>query len=187
MNIKKISDEALVLHVQESGGEGFDEIIDRYQIKIFHYVNRMIRDEDLADDITQNTFISSYENINSFDTTRKFSSWLYRIAHNKTVNEIRSRKKIISLDDTPEISSEEDAEELEMKLDRKLAREILEKNLGGIAVKYQEPLILKYFEDKSYEEISDILKIPTSTVGIRLKRGLEKLKTNIKLNIEDYL
>ncbi|MBW6432015.1 sigma-70 family RNA polymerase sigma factor [Patescibacteria group bacterium] len=187
MNIKKISDEDLVFFVQESGGNGFEEIIDRYQLKIFHYINRMIRDEDLADDIAQNTFISAYENINSFDTTRKFSSWIYRIAHNKTVNEIRSRKKVLSLEDAPEISSSDDVEKLEKKLDGKRAREILEENLGRVSIKYQEPLILRYFEDKTYEEISDILKIPTSTVGIRLKRGLEKLKSNIKLNLEDYL
>lgn len=183
----EISDEDLVKLVQDSGGNGFEEILERYQEKIFTYVNRLLKDGDMADDVAQNTFISAYENINSFDTNKKFSSWIYRIAHNKAINEIRSRKKTQALDENIEALSKEDAKNIQEKIDRYTARKILEINLKTLPIKYQEPIILKYFEEKSYEEISDILKIPTSTAGVRLRRGLNRLRKTINFKIEDYL
>ena len=187
MEFKKLSDEALVSYIQENNGKGYEEIIDRYQNPLFRYVSRLLKDADQVEDVIQDTFISTYENINGFDTKRKFSSWIYRIAHNKAINEIRKQKKNVSLEDAPEIEDRESKGSIEKEITEKEARALLEKNIQTLPLKYQEVIILRYLEDKSYEEISDILKIPTSTVGVRIKRGLDKLKTTININIEDYL
>lgn len=187
MDIRKLSDEKLVLFVQRNSGEGFDEVIDRYQKKLFGYVIRILKDEDQAEDVVQETFIAAYRNINGFDTKRKFSSWIYRIAHNKAINEIRKNRKNVSLEDAPEIADNEGKEKIEAELDKGQVRELLERHIDVLPLKYKEIIILRFFEDKSYEEISDILKIPISTAGVRIKRGLERLKTNVDINIEDYL
>lgn len=187
MDFKKLSDEAVVSYAQEHSGVGFEELIDRYQNQLFGYTIRLIRDKDLAEDAVQDTFISAYQNIQSFDTSRKFSSWIYRIAHNKAINEIRRHKKQISLEDAPEIESKENVKEIEGQLGKKQAREILEANINKLNIKYRGIIILRYLEEKSYDEISDILKIPTSTVGVRIRRGLEKLRQSININLEDYL
>ncbi|MDD3678979.1 MAG: RNA polymerase sigma factor [Patescibacteria group bacterium] len=187
MKTENSSDELLVLFVQKNSGKGFEYLVDRYQEKIFNYAKRIVSDPDLAEDITQESFIAAYSNINSFDPKRKFSSWLYRIAHNKAINEIRKRKKIIFLDEKIPIESDENSKKITNEIDRKKAKILLEKKLDIIPIKYKETLTLRYFENLSYEEISDILKIPVSTVGIRIKRGLEKLKKITNISPEDYL
>lgn len=187
MDYRKLSDEALVSYVQNNEGQGYEEIINRYQSPLLRYAIRLLGDQEAAEDVVQDTFISTYENINSFDVNRKFSSWIYRIGHNKSINEIRKNKKNIALEEAPEITSEDNKEKIEGKISKEEAQKILGENIGNLTLKYKEVIILRYIEDKSYEEISDILKIPTSTVGVRIKRGLDKLKTRININIKDYL
>ena len=187
MKYEKFSDEELVLYIVQNRGKGFEAIIDRYQAKLLRYVNTMCKDPESAEDIIQETFISAYQNINSFDIKRKFSSWIYRIAHNKAINEIRKNKNKISIDDIAEVASPKDSGVLSKELDQKQAREMLEKIIDTLSERYRGPLILRFFEEKTYEEISDILQLPVSTVGVRIKRGTAKIKTLSNLRIEDYL
>ncbi|MDD3480715.1 MAG: sigma-70 family RNA polymerase sigma factor [Patescibacteria group bacterium] len=187
MDYHKYSDEELILYIQNNFGDGFSEVIDRYEKKLLGYITRILKDEDLSEDVLQETFIAAYENINGFDPKRKFSSWIYRIAHNKAINEIRKGKNKVSIDDAPEIASSEGREKIEAELGKKEVKKVLEKEIETLPLKYKEIVILRFFEEKSYEEISDILKIPISTVGVRIRRGLAKLKSNININPEDYL
>lgn len=187
MNFDKLSDEALALHIQKNNGVGIEELIERYQKPLLRYALRLTSDDDLAEDAVQNTFISAYQNINSYDARRLFSPWIYRIAHNKTINEVRSRKPQTSLDEALEIADPKSAITMNEKLDGKALKAVLEQLVGRLDLKFREPLILRYFEEKSYEGISDILKIPKNTVGVRIKRGLEKLKIKIDDKYKDYL
>lgn len=185
MKLNELSDEELALYMQNHNGEGIEEVINRYQAPLFRYILRLARDEELAEDILQNTFISVYQNINSFDSRRKFSSWIYRISHNKAINEIRSYKNKISLEEVSEVV-ESQSIDINEELDKKRLREYLEKTIKSLPLNYQEVLILRFFEDKSYEEISEILRLPINTVGVRIKRGLEKLRLKVNLKKEDY-
>lgn len=187
MEYEKLPDEELVLYVQRNEGKGFETIIDRYQTKLLRYVKTMCKDPESAEDIVQETFISAYQNINSFDVRRKFSSWIYRIAHNKAINEIRKNKNKISIDEIAEVASPHDSGVLSNKIDQKQAREVLEKIIDTLSERYRGPLILRFFEEKTYEEISDILQLTVSTVGVRIKRGTAKIKTLSNLKLEDYL
>jgi RNA polymerase sigma-70 factor (ECF subfamily) len=187
MKFDKISDEALALHIQENSGEGIEELIERYQEPLLRYAQRLINDPEASEDAIQNTFVSAYQNINSYNPRRPFSSWIYRIAHNKAINEVRNSKPKVSLEEATEIPDPEDAETLAGKLDDKALRKLLEKHLESLPVKYREPLILRYFEEQSYDEISDILRIPKNTVGVRIRRGLEKLKIKVDINAKEYL
>ncbi len=175
IDYKDTSDSDLVKKIVAGDHDLFENIMERYEAKIFRYVRSLIKDENKSADIVQETFIKSYVNLNSFNPELKFSSWLYRIAHNETINEIKKYKKEISLPDDFDIESGEDIEE---NLITKELGEHVTGCLTRLPVIYSEPLILFYLNEKSYEEISDILRIPMGTVAIRISRA-KKLMKNI--------
>lgn len=165
--------------VQEGQKELFGILIDRYEEKLKRYGWRFLNMKEDVEDIVQNVFIKAFKNIRSYNTKKKFSPWIYRIAHNEFVNKIesKSRSPLRFFDpDTilPHLVSEE--EKSTDKYTKKELFKAMENCLDDLKPKYREPIYLYYFEDLSYEEISDIIKIPTATVGTRLKRAKEQLK-----------
>lgn len=172
MNLEKLTDEELVKEIKKDKNV-YEEIVDRYQAKLSRYINYLIHDEDASDDVLQNTFIKAYINLNGFDTNKKFSSWIYRIAHNESMNIIKKNKKEIRIDDNFDISDNSNIEE---EFDKKEIVKMVGVCIKKLPQKYSEVLILFYVDDKSYEEISDILRIPVGTVGVRIKRGKEMMK-----------
>jgi RNA polymerase sigma-70 factor (ECF subfamily) len=170
----EVTDELLATRVQEGQEEPFATLIERYQAKLLRYARKFLLDPDDAEDIVQDIFIKAYQNIQSFDVTRRFSPWIYRIAHNEFVNEIKkryARRTVFVFDmDTlfPHLTAPDTADSAAM--DRDL-RETLEKHLDSIDPKYREPLVLYYLEGMNYKEISEIMQIPVSTVGVRLARA----------------
>jgi RNA polymerase sigma-70 factor (ECF subfamily) len=123
-----------------------------------------------AEDILQDAFIKVWKNLNGFDTDLKLSSWLYRIVHNETISHWRKDKwannnPFLELD---ERILDQLADDLGISED--CCPEIKEK-IQLLSEKYREVLVLKYFEDMSYEDISDILKLPEGTVATRIKRA----------------
>ena len=173
------SDEAIAKKVQNGDGEAYGALIERYQDKLTRYARKFLFDADDAKDIVQDVFIKAYENIQSFETTRRFSPWIYRIAHNEFVNALKKRKsQHIAFDfdvDTlfPNLAAPEETDSAALERDM---RATVEKYLEKLDVKYREPLILYYLEEMGYKEISDILQIPTSTVGVRLARANKSQK-----------
>ncbi len=171
------TDEQIVAKVQKGDSESFAELVARYEDKLLRYGRKFMRDED-AVDIVQEVFIKAYENIQSFDASRRFSPWIYRIAHNEFVNAIKkeSRGPVwgIDIDEVfPHLAAPESAEDRALARD---SREMLERYLRELDPKYREPLVLYYFEEMSYKDIADVLRIPISTVGVRIARGKTALK-----------
>jgi len=176
MTISSLTDEQLVSTIRESNKELYSEIIRRYQNKLVHYLRKFFRDQYELEDVLQEVFIKTYRNLYAFDTEKKFSSWIYRIAHNEAINHIKkNRRSSISLDDQ-EWELVDDSMNIKDKIDLNIAKEKIEKALIKIKIKYREALILYFFEQKSYDEISDILQIPKSTVGTLIMRGKNMLK-----------
>lgn len=175
-----LTDEQLIIAVREVDKEMYGEIIRRYQSKIGHYLRKFIRNNDALDDVLQDVFIKAYRNLYDFNPDRKFSPWLYRIAHNEALNALKKYKKEkFSLDETEwEIADEKI--NLKDSLDGKFLKEDIEKGLVQMKDVYREVLILYFFEQKTYEEISDIMRIPRNTVGVLLMRGKEFLKQHLK-------
>ena len=184
MDIKALSDEQLIKIIREKDQELYKEIIIRYKEKLHNYLFRFSSSHDEIEDILQNVFIKTFKNLYGFKVEKKFSSWIYRIAHNEAINYIKkySREKY-GLDDTIKNIVDEN-EYLDDGMDRKLLRKEMEKYLKKLKIKYREPLYLFYFEEKSYEEISDILRIPINTVGTLISRGKKLLRIYIKSNIK---
>lgn len=175
----QLTDTQIIEKVRNGETELFGELVSRYQNKIFAYVYKIVNHKEEAEDIVQETFIKVYKNLNSFDADRKFSSWLYRISHNETINYLKKHKRVTML-----YYEEGDYLFNSLKYEKDLIKELiikeddqqLKKALGKLPLKYKDVIILKYLEDRSYEEIAQILNKPINTVGTLINRAKKQLK-----------
>ena len=178
----QLTDNQLAEVIRTKDQELFAEIIRRYQQKLFYYVNRLINNPDEAEDIVQDVFLKVYKNLNGYDSRLKFSSWIYRIAHNEAVNWLRKntkyKKESIEQSEYLENTLSDDTDIAE-KLDLKVSLEKANRAINQLPEKYKEVMILKFVEEKSYEEISDILRKPINTIGVLINRGRKLLKDSI--------
>lgn len=176
------SDEELIVRIVKGDKELYGELIDRYEAKLTRYMRRFTQQEDDITDILQVVFIKAYTHLASFDISRPFNSWIYRIAHNESVTYLKKRgnEKVSFIDFDIFLPHPFAKEESDSHALRREMKEVLDSSLQSISPKYREILVLYYYEDLSYQEISDILQIPIATVGVRIKRGkdaLEKILT----------
>ena len=164
----------------------FGHIVSRYEEKLGRYIQRLgIRNAEDQEDVLQEIFIKVYKNLNGFDTSLSFSSWIYRVAHNEAISWYRktnARPEGHLVDAAEEIfpliaTKEDGAETL---FDKDLNAEVLNKALNELEERYRSPLVLRFFEHKEYEEISDILKIPIGSVGTLIHRGKNQLRQIIE-------
>ncbi len=165
--------------------ECFSYLVRRYQDKIYRYIKRISSfSDDLVGDIIQNTFIKTYINLNSFDTRMQFSSWLYRIAHNETISFLRKNKKHIEATLFPDDSMELFLSDIHIENTKHGSemQELLWKAINQLKQKYRDIIILKYFEHKSYDEISDIIQKPPGTVATWLSRAKGDIKKFLVLH-----
>lgn len=180
--ISKTDEELIALALENQ--DYFVCIMERYEKKLISYIIRIsgYSKED-AEDILQEVFIKIYVNLNSFDDNLKFSSWVYRITHNEVINNYRKKKA------RPQCAMDLDDEFLnnlasDMKTDGHIDMQYLKDNVRRVIEKmepkYREVLVLRFWEDKDYSEISDILKKPMGTVATLLSRA----KTNFQKELE---
>ncbi len=176
--MEDITDEIVARRVQQDDIDAFALLMERYEKKITRYGRKFLSHPDDIRDIVQEIFTKAYVNIKSFDAQRKFSPWIYRIAHNEFVNALKKRKsQKMSFIDFDLIFPHPAAKETaDSDVDRIDLRRLLDGYIGKLPMKYREPLVLYYFEEMNYREIADILRLPVSTVGIRLQRGKALLK-----------
>lgn len=182
-DLARYSDEEVVALVLEHK-RFFAELVRRYEAKLARYIRRLaaLGPEDV-EDLLQEIFLKVYQNLNNFDRDLRFSSWIYRIAHNETMEYFRKRKVAAHghlTDDSDEVAallaSELDLmRQLEANDDaHKLVQAVAEQS-----AEYRDVLILRYFEHKSYDEISDILTLPPGTVATRLNRAKERVRRTL--------
>jgi len=169
-----VTDEEIIKLVVAGEIDKYGEIIERYQKRLAGFINKMIGRQPEVDDLVEETLIAVYQNLAGFEGDKKFSSWILRIAHNKTVDFIKKKKPIYMGEDWEEIVTfDKLLEDTEIENEnKKMVAEALEE----LEVKYREVLVLFYFEDKSYEEISDILHITKSNVGVIISRAKKQFR-----------
>ncbi len=170
-----ITDEELIPIITSGDNDVFRFIIERYETKLHRYIIYLIHDQTIANDVVQETFIKAYQNLRSFNSRYKFSSWIYRIAHNEAMNAIKRNRKLTHVDIDTLPDTEYNAQLGEI-IDAKLLKRHVQECLQEIDPKYREVVHLIYFEKMKYDEVSDILHIPASTVGVWLSRAKAKLK-----------
>ncbi len=173
-----ITDEELARAVQGGDKDAFGTLVERYEEKLLRYGRKFLPTPEDIEDIVQDVFMSTYQNIRSFDASQKFSSWVYRIAHNAFVNALKkhSRNPLVLVDFDTLVSHPVYEDPAGAEREQREMKAMVEKGLGELPDKYREVLLLYYLEEIPYKEIADILEVPVSTVGIRLKRGKEALK-----------
>lgn len=167
-DLKKLTDEQVAEYVRTQDQEAYLEIVLRYQDKLLRYANTLSRDDSKSADIVQNTLIKAFVNLNSFNPDKKFSTWIFRIAHNEAIDELRKNKRELPMLEDMDFDSGEDLQE---DFSQKETKERVKKCLAQMPLIYSEPLELFFLEEKSYEEISDILRLPIGTVGTRINRA----------------
>lgn len=166
--------------------DDFVLIVNRYKNKLYNYIRRITNiDAEEAEDILQEVFIKVYLNLNDFDMDFKFSSWIYRIAHNQVISHYRKTKArpqgyMIELEENAMNNMASDLD-IVMETDKVILKTNIQKILNNIDKKYREVLILKFFEEKSYSEISDIIKRPMGTVASLINKAKQELKEELKL------
>ncbi len=173
------SDEEIARKVQSGQIEVFAALVERYEQKMKRYARKFLFGYEDIEDLVQKVFLKAYINIQSFDASKKFSSWLYRIAHNEFINEIKKKgREPVSFFDFdiffPHHRSRDNADR---NLNKEEIREVIDNCLEKLKPKYREPIVLHYLEELSYKEIADVLRIPVSTVGVRLQRGKQIMKS----------
>lgn len=171
--------------------EAFALLIERYEVKLLRYCERLgVGVLEDREDILQNAFVKAYRNLNSFDPTLTFSSWMYRITHNEVMSFFRFKHA------RPQVVLNEESERLITELcdidadasalaELRLSREQLGKAFAKLESSYRDALILRFFEDRSYAEMSDILEVPIGTVSTllyRAKRALRKVLPELPIS-----
>jgi len=190
-----LPDEELVRRSLENR-ELFYYLIKRYELRLLKYIKRITNvTHEEAEDLLQEIFIKVYRHLNGFDQKLKFSSWVYRIAHNEVINFAKKKKSGAAFT----CLNDEDAEETGLE---NLAgkddvhgnyvfmesRERVWRALMELPIKYREVLVLKFFENKSYREMSDILRKPEGTVATLVNRAKKKFgKIARKYQLEGIL
>lgn len=178
------TDEEIVQSIRSGDTESFGVLIGRYEVKLKRYARKFLRQNEDIDDVIQEVFIKSYVNIKSFDVGKKFSPWLYRIAHNEFINLLKKRgeSQLFFFDPDILFPHPVSPEKTDKIAENEEIKGILDEKLNGLPAKYREPVVLYYFEDMDYKEISEIMHMPISTVGVRLNRAKEILKSIIGKN-----
>lgn len=183
-NTKNQMDVVLVQRTLQSRDE-FGRIIEKYKEPLTRYIHRLARPgADELNMLIQDVFIKIYENLNDFDQKLSFSSWIYRIAHNEAIDFHRKKKRYGGSLDGP--AGDDDRQTLAETLmadgdfvadiDRQYVREHIMEVLDDLDPKYKSVLVLKFLEDKNYDEISDILKKPPGTVATLIHRAKREFR-----------
>lgn len=178
------SDQEIIAYVKENK-ECYRLLIDRYEEKLRRYVRRISgASTESIEDIVQDVFMKVYINLNSYDVDQSFSSWIYRIAHNETINFWRKNKKkndlVVSLESESALGNLRDGRDVEAEVFGRLNGGLVREALEGVNGKYRDAITMNHLEEASYREISEKLEVPIGTVGTLISRGRKMLREHLE-------
>lgn len=181
--VQKNDNELVKLTLQNQ--DYFLHIVNRYEAKLLRFILRISNvSVDEAKDLLQEVFIKTYQNLNGYDPSLKFSSWIYRITRNHVISHYRKNKNkqtLVSSDVNDELLNNLISDfDIVKVVDQQILSQKILKILNKLDDKYKEVIVLKYFEEKSYNEISDIIKKPQGTVATYLNRAKIQFKEIFK-------
>ena len=183
-----VSDQQVVVFAQEGREDAYRELIKRYERPVFSLIYRMVRDKETAEDLAQETFIKVLNNIDRYRPEFKFSSWLFKIANNITIDHLRRRQvDTVSIEGAPDaVTAESDrAQEVHVhngggapieEMEARGGGEGIEKAIARLRPEYRACIILRHVEDYSYDEIAEIVKLPLGTVKTYIHRARQELR-----------
>lgn len=168
-----VTDLELVEKVKSGDRRSFSELVKRHQRSVLRLSLRFVKDMDTAEDVTQEAFIKAYEKLNSFEGRASFKSWLFQIAVNTARNKLRESKR-----DTVDIDDVQLAvrAEAETTLVHSAVADILNMEVEKLPFKQKTALVLRVYEDLSFNEIADIMQCPYDTAKANYRHALLKLR-----------
>lgn len=188
MDYRQLTDQDLVARAREGREAAHRELIGRYQRPVLSLIYRLVHDRELAEDLAQETFIKVLNALDRYNPSYKFSSWIFKIAHNTAIDQLRKKElETISLDGSPHAETAEqtaastivavatDETPEEFTASRELGREI-NKALAGLRPEYRTAIILWHVEGRPYDEIAEIMDLPLGTVKTFIHRARKELK-----------
>ena len=171
------TDEALLKAVKNGDCESFNPLIERYKLPLYRVMYRMVLNRDDAEDLVEEAFIKAYRSINRFDTDRPFYSWLRRIAVNNAINFLKKeRRNLTEPLEFVEKSLSNGRNDPVTMTKQKMMKERINQAMAKLPKEFRIIISLKVEKDLSYDEISQVLKIPKGTVMSRLARARQKLR-----------
>lgn len=181
-NIKTLTDGELIVRAIGGGEDGFEELVRRYQRPITGYIYRMLNNYDASLDVTQEVFIKVYNSLNRYSSEYKFSTWLYRIAHNAAIDYMRRNSvnqqsiEAENADGTYQLQIESSQPNPEQMRERSEWRTEIETVVKCLPTVYRELILLRHTQDLSYDEIAEVTNLPLGTVKNRLFRAREMMR-----------
>ncbi len=181
-DLKNLSDEDVILALQEGRMECYDELVRRYKDRLFSFINQMVRNGQLSEDILQDTFIRLYQHRMSYRTIARFSTWIYTIAANLVRSQMRKLSRMTTVDLEPRESGEraielpDGARPVDEQVAGKMTVEKVRAAMDLLPDEFREVIILREIEELSYEEIVEVLELPLGTVKSRINRARTRLR-----------
>jgi RNA polymerase sigma-70 factor (ECF subfamily) len=187
-----LTDHELVALAQKGSEKAYRELLGRYQRPVFSLVYRMLRDREQAEDLAQETFVRVFNNIGRYDPKYKFSSWIFKIATNLTIDHIRKKEvATVSIDgsryavtsdeiEASTITVASDDENPEELLEAKELGESIEGAIGALRPEYRTAILLRHVEGREYQEIADIMSLPLGTVKTFIHRARHELRAKLE-------
>lgn len=168
--------------------KAFTGLVDRYQGSVYHVVFRIVRDREIASDLVQETFMKAFSSLKSYRSEYRFSTWLYKIAANASIDHLRKKRiKALSLDNPIATKDGQVAIEIpdnrhhpEDEIIRRERAVSIKEAIESLPDKYRVVIVARHQEDKSYDEIAEELGVPVGTVKARIFRARELLKKKLR-------
>ena len=179
-----LADETLVRLCLRGDRAAFAEIVTRYQKQIFSLAYRLTNQVEDAQDLAQEAFLKIYQVLGKYDTSRPFFPWMYKVAANVCYTALRKRPQDeVPLDKVIEFAPTipQAATQPEDYTETKEIQRAVQEALSGLPDKYKVPLVLRYLEDMTYQQIADVMDLPLTTIETRLFRGKSLLQKRLSV------
>lgn len=185
------SDQQLAVLARRGDERAARELVERFQRPVFSIVHRMVRDRELAEDLAQEAFVRTFNNLDRYDPSYKFSSWLFKIAYNLTVDHLRRKElRTVSIHGAPDavtseqqeataVTLESDEEAPDERLEALELADELERAIATLREDYRTAILLRHVEGRAYEEIAEIMDIPLGTVKTYIFRARRQLRDEL--------
>ncbi len=191
LDLTGVTDQQVVERASTGSEAAYRELVRRYQRPVFSLIYRMVRDRELAEDLTQETFVKVLNAIDRYRPEYKFSSWIFKIANNASIDHLRRRElDTLSLDGGPDAMTPDRVQATslqlgdgaESQLEELEARELgtqIERAIGALRPEYRSCIIMRHVEGRAYDEIADVLDLPLGTVKTYIHRARAELRESL--------
>lgn len=183
-----LEDEKLVRKALGGNEDAYTKLVEKYERALYFHILKMINDRDQIEDLVQEAFVKAFDNLDSYNTKYAFSTWLYRIATNHTIDYLRKKKlKTLSIDEP--VSTKDGKVDMQLpdksastdrRIIKKQRKKIVQNAIENLPEKYRRVIQMRHMEEKTYKEIAQSLELPLGTVKAHIFRARELLYKALK-------